>query len=111
MASIWVNRKHRKETVGSRYSLGCSVPVRSLKSDGRSKLLSGGPLYVAPWVSLSLPCPFRPGVVSPADANLGAECYIIPVPLLLLLIVSLLNSSQVTFSFFIVLCFLCSFSP
>lgn len=79
--------------------MGCSLPVRSLKSDGRSKVLSGGPLYIAHRVSPSHVAPLGLGAVSPTDASLGAECSIIPVLLLVLLIVSLLNSSQMIFFF------------
>ena len=75
--------------------------MRCLKSDGRSKLLSGCLLYRADWVSLSLSCPFRLRGSESPDASLGAECYIIPVLLLLLFIASLLNSSQMIFFFFL----------
>lgn len=81
-----------------------SLLVGSLKTNERSKLLSGGPLHTACPVSLIPSSPASSGVgvmVSPTAANLGPECYSLCFcySCLFLLLVTLLNSSQIIFSF------------
>lgn len=78
--------------------------MESPKSDKRSKLLSGGPAYIAHLVSPipAYPVPSGLGVVSPTDA--------IPCAF-----ATFVNNSFIklfsNFLFLICLCFLCSFSP
>lgn len=84
------------------------------KSDGRSKLLSGGPAYIAHLFSPSpaYPAPSSLGVVNPTDASLGDECYIIPyafAPFVNSPFIKLFSNNLFFFPY--VLCFLCNFSP